>query len=47
MTCASVGPSKETNEPAPPDDPRHPLAGAGEPVSEEAAKNNRDREPPA
>ena len=44
--AATVRP-KETSEPAPSDDPRHPLTGAGDPVSEEEAKENRDRDPPA
>jgi hypothetical protein len=43
----SDGPDGETRHPPPTQDPHHPLADAGEPVSEEEAAGNRDRDPPA
>ena len=39
--------SNEPSEPARTDDSPHPLAGAGEPISDEEAKKNQERDLPA
>jgi hypothetical protein len=47
MTPEPEDPRNGGRSPEPAVGPDHPMAGAGQPVSEGEAGENRDREPPA
>jgi hypothetical protein len=47
MQRKSREPNTSSEPPAVVDEPGHPLAGAGEDVSEQEAKQNRERDLPA
>ncbi len=47
MTRDQEQPDPVGGPPEPTKDPGHPLADAGRPVSEEEARKNQDRDPPA
>jgi len=47
MTRDQERPDTAGDPQEPAEDPRHPLADAGRPISEEEARKNQDRDPPA
>jgi hypothetical protein len=47
MTRDQEQPDAASDPTGPTEDPRHPLADAGRPVSEAEARKNQDRDPPA